>query len=173
MRCHKFHHCAEILWLNCCALGLKIYQYKKRRSLVSCNYAHQARNGSSEIPVSLRLWSPLACVMTGWKHIPTRQHKLCCSDDWSCWQAHIVTWAKYPHFLLFSLSPFLSEFGQQTCRCQETKVCQAWHEPGSFPWCQQHRVHLHEHSGWLAVVLGSLSDCLGKRLCFNYSKSYF
>lgn len=31
MRCHKFHRCAEILWLNHCALGLKIYQYKSEK----------------------------------------------------------------------------------------------------------------------------------------------
>lgn len=49
MRCYKFHNCAEILWLNCCALGLKIYQSKKLASLVSFNFACQARNSSSEI----------------------------------------------------------------------------------------------------------------------------
>jgi len=89
MRCHKFPPCAKIMWLNHCALGLKICQYKKWRSLVSFNCICQATSGSSEIPVSLRLWSLLSCMMMGWKSIPICQQRLCWSDDWNCQQGHI------------------------------------------------------------------------------------
>lgn len=140
---------------------LKNYPYQK--NIVSFNCACQARKGSSEMPRSLR--------QSLEAHSPvSAQFALFWCLRLSAW-THEASRAEYPHSLLCSLSLLFSKWiWTSVMQMPSMKI---WHRPLLFSWHQKHRADLHECRGWLAEVVSTSSECLGKRTCFIFSKKLF